>query len=188
MKKIISVFLISAFLFLKVNAQPIFLTTAGTVSFFSEAPIENIDATSNQAVGAINTTAKTIYFKVAMKSFVFRNSLMQEHFNENYAESDKYPYATFNGTVSDATDLSKDGNYQVSVAGTFTIHGVNQNQTIKGTINVKGNQVELTSSFDLKPADYSIKIPKVVASNVAEDVQVKLHATLSPPASGNSQK
>jgi hypothetical protein len=188
MKKIIAVLSFVAFLLVRVNAQQVFLTTTGTLSFFSEAPIENIDAASNQAVGAMNAASKTIYFKVPMKTFVFRNSLMQEHFNENYAESDKYPYATFNGTVSDAVDLTKDGTYEVSVAGTFAIHGVNQNRTIKGTITVKGSQVELTSNFDLKPADYSIKIPKVVASNVAEDVQVKLHAMLSPPANGNSQK
>ena len=80
-----------------VNAQ-VFKSNAGSVSFFSEAPLENIDATSNNIVSVINTSTNEIVFLVPISTFQFKKKLMQEHFNENYVESDKYPKASFNGS------------------------------------------------------------------------------------------
>ena len=161
------------------SAQPIFLGTNDSVSFFSATPIEDIDARTGQAVGAVNQSTKDVFFKVPMKSFVFKKALMQEHFNENYVESDKFPYATFKGKITDDVDLSKDGTYTVSVSGDFTIHGVTKPRTIPGTIIVKGNTMEVKSAFDVKLADHDITIPTIVAKQIAEVVSVKVHGSLT---------
>ncbi len=105
-----------------------------TISFFSEAPIENIQAESNKAVSALDTETGAIYFKVPIRSFQFEKSLMQEHFNENYLESDKYPYAEFKGKINEKIDLSKAGTYPVTVQGDMTIHNVTRNYQVEGKL------------------------------------------------------
>jgi len=181
MKNVIASIFISVFLafHLSSNAQPIFLGTTDTVTFFSETPVANIDAKSTQGVGAVNQSTKDVFFKVAMKSFVFKKALMQEHFNENYVESDKFPYATFKGKITDNVDLSKDGTYNVSVTGDFTVHGVTKPRTIPGTITIKGNNMQVKTSFDVKLADHNITIPTVVATEIAEVVNVKVNGMLT---------
>src|SRR6187397_701119 len=102
-------FLFSAVLYFPLQAQDVFIDSKGTCSFFASTALEDIDATSTQTVGALNTKTKSVYFKVKMETFIFRRSLMQEHFNENYMESEKFPYGTFKGTINENIDYSKDG-------------------------------------------------------------------------------
>ena len=166
--------------FLPAKSQDICMTSNGTVSFFSETPVENIDATSNQAIGAINVKTKAVFFKVKMTTFEFKKALMQEHFNENYVESHDYPYSTFNGTINEPVDLTKDGTYNVTATEKLTVHGVEKSRTIPGTVTVKGGTIDLTSDFDVTVADHSIKIPTVVVKNIAEVVKVNVKATMAP--------
>ena len=127
-----------------VQAQ-IVMSRNAQLSFFSEAPIENINAESTTGVSALNLSTKTIYFKVFMSSFKFKKSLMQEHFNENYMESFKYPTAEFNGKINDQIDLTKDGTYPVTVQGDLNIHGVIKNYIVKGELKVMGGEMKLSS-------------------------------------------
>jgi polyisoprenoid-binding protein YceI len=176
----ISLIILLTAISLSVNAQDVYLDTKGTTSFFASTPLEDIDATSDQTVGAINAKTKDVYFKVKMETFVFRRSLMQEHFNENYMESEKYPYGTFKGTIDQDIDLTKDGTYQVTVTGDLTVHGVAQHRTIPGTLVIKGKSIDVTTEFDVKVADHKIDIPTVVAQKIAEVVKVKIHSVLTP--------
>lgn len=162
------------------DAQDVFVSSSSTISFFSETPVENIDATSKQAVGAINIKKRSVFFKVKMSTFEFKKALMQEHFNENYIESAKYPYATFNGTINEPVDLSKDGSYEVTATGKLSLHGVDQDRTVPATIVVKDGKLDVTSAFEVKVADHQIKIPTVVVQHIAEEVKVKVHAEMSP--------
>jgi polyisoprenoid-binding protein YceI len=146
------------------------------LSFFSEAPIENIKAESNTGVSALNLSTETIYFKVAMRSFEFKKSLMQEHFNENYMESSKYPSAEFNGKIIEQVDLTKDGTYPVIVQGELNIHGVKKNYNVNAELKVKGGEIYANSTFPVKLADHEIKIPRLVIKNIAEVVQVTVSA------------
>jgi polyisoprenoid-binding protein YceI len=150
------------------------------LSFFSEAPIENIKAESNTGVSALNLSSETIYFKVPMRSFEFKKSLMQEHFNENYMESSKYPFAEFNGKIIEQVDLTKDGTYPVIVQGELNIHGVKKNYNVKAELKVKGGEISANSTFPVKLADHEIKIPRLVIKNIAEVVQVTVSAHYKP--------
>ncbi len=145
----------------------------GEVSFFSKTPLENIDAVSKSVNSIINVATNEIAVQMRITSFVFPNKLMQEHFNENYLESEKFPMASFKGKIKEAVDLKKAGTYPVTAAGTATIHGVTKPIEIKGTIVSDGTQLQLSSQFDVRLQDYQIDIPKIVFAKIAEVIEVK---------------
>lgn len=160
-------------------AGNVLITHTGHISFFSKATMENIEANNYQVSSSLNTSNGEMAFSVLVKSFQFEKAKMQEHFNENYMESDKYPKSTFKGSITDfkSVNLGKDGTYKVHVAGDLTIHGVTKKVDEPGTITVKGSQINAKSSFPIKIADYNITIPAVVKDKVAEVVTVSVDMT-----------
>ncbi len=170
MKILITSFLLV--LALSAHAQ-LFLTQTGETSFFSETPLENIAAKNTNTAAIINTAKGEIAIKMAMNQFVFPNKLMQEHFNENYMESDKYPTATFRGKIQETIDFKKDGVYDVSAKGTLEIHGIKQDRIIKGKLTVGKGQIMMESNFNIKLVDHKIDIPTVVFAKIAEVISVK---------------
>ncbi|MCB0395935.1 MAG: YceI family protein [Flavobacteriales bacterium] len=150
------------------------------ITFFSEAPLENIEAENKTASSRINSVNNDIAVKVPVKGFTFEKKLMQEHFNENYMESEKFPYATFAGKIQEQIDYSKDGTSQVSAIGTMKIHGVEKEVTLKGTLTVKGKNLVLHAEFTVRLEDYNIKIPNLVVQNIAEEVLVKVDIDYIP--------
>ncbi|MGX5818524.1 YceI family protein [Chitinophaga lutea] len=173
---------LAAFLMLLLSArgQDIQSCRNATLSFFSSAPLEDIDAKTTQGVSAVNLKTGAVYFKVQMSTFQFKKKLMQEHFNENYIESDKYPFAEFKGKVTALPDLTKDGVYPVTVEGNLTLHGVSKTYREKGTLTVKGGNVSAASKFSVRVADHNIKIPTLVVKNIAEVVEVTVAADYQP--------
>jgi polyisoprenoid-binding protein YceI len=150
-----------------------YVARAGKAHFFSATAMENIEATSAIAVCALNTANKKIVVKIKNKSFRFKDGLMEEHFNENYMESDKYEYSTLEGVIADNIDFTKDGVYNVTIHGTLDIHGVKQERDIKGTLTIQhGAPVNGKAKFDVKLADYNIKVPSIVGANIAEAMAV----------------
>ncbi|MES2287876.1 MAG: YceI family protein [Bacteroidota bacterium] len=150
------------------------------ITFFSESPLENIEAINKAAKPILNTSTGDIQTKIAMTAFVFEKPLMQEHFNENYAESEKFPSATFKGKINEVIDWTKDGEYKATVTGKLNLHGVEKDRTIEGTITIKGSEITITTKFNIHIADHGIKVPSLYVKNIAEDVEVKLSATLEP--------
>lgn len=150
------------------------------VSFYSYTPVENISARTTSVTEVINLGTGDFVFKLGIKTFDFPNDLMEEHFNENYMESGKYPNATFNGKYTSATpiDIKKDGSYPVMATGVIEIHGVKQTRTIPATISVKGGVVSLDSKFKVKLVDFNIEVPTVVFSKIAEEIDVHIKSTL----------
>jgi hypothetical protein len=165
---------------LKTKAQDVFITANATVAFYSESTIENIDANAKNVAAAINIKNRKVYFKVKNTAFKFKSSLMEEHFNENYMESEKFPYSIFNGEIVEDKniDLSKDGTYEVWVQGKLNIHGVEKEYKTKAIIVKQNDKIKATATFPVKIADHKIKVPSVVGANVAEEVNVKIEATL----------
>lgn len=159
-----------------------YLTKNGEIRLYSETPLETVNPDNKQVNSALDITTGDFVFKVLMKSFVFEKALMQEHFNENYVESDKFPNATFQGKVTNikSIDFTKPGSYDVQVEGDLTIHGVTRKISEKGNFTVEsGDKIHGTSTFFVKPADYDIKIPSAVMGKIAESMQVIVDVELA---------
>lgn len=165
------------------KSQDVYTDPKMKISFFSETPIEDIDAHSAQGSGALNIKTKEIFATVRIKSFQFKKELMQEHFNEDYMESDKYPDGSFKGTIADNVDLTKEGTYTVKATGKLTLHGVSVDRTIPLTITVHGKQITVHSEFMVHIADHKITVPSIVTAHIAEDVKVTIDGTLNPYSS-----
>jgi polyisoprenoid-binding protein YceI len=142
--------------------------------------MENIDATTTNVQSIVNSSLKTVAFIIPIRSFRFKSDLMQEHFNEKYMESDKYPTATFNGKVNEDVDLSKDGCYKVTSSGKMKMHGVERDVTYEGTATVKDGELSLDSDFPIAVKDYRIEIPKLLFQNIADTVTVKMNLIYQP--------
>lgn len=161
-------------------AQPIYTTDTTMISFFSSTPMENIEAFNSASTSLLNVDKKDIVFRVPISGFEFEKPLMQEHFNENYMETEKYPYATFKGKLSDTLDLTKDTVYRVSATGMMNMHGVNQAQTYEGVFDCKDGTATLRCKFQVLLKDHKIKVPKVVFANIAEVIDVNVFFQYKP--------
>jgi polyisoprenoid-binding protein YceI len=150
----------------------LFMTTNGEVSIFSKTPMENIDAVNKSVSSIINTATNEVAVQMRITNFVFPNKLMQEHFNENYLESEKFPSATFKGKIKETVDLTVAGTYPITASGSATIHGVTRPIELKGSIVSTGTNLALTCAFDVKLVDYKVDIPKIVFAKIAEVIKV----------------
>jgi hypothetical protein len=157
----------------------LYITQSGNVSFFSATVMENIDATNKQVRTLLNAKGELV-FLISNTEFIFPNKLMQEHFNEKYIESEKYPQSSFKGKINEVFDLTKTGEYAVTATGKLNIHGVEQDRTINGKIIVTEKEIQLTAIFKVKLTDHKIDVPKLVMAKIAEDVEVKVNCSLLP--------
>lgn len=155
-----------------------FLTKTGEVSFFSSAPLEDITAVNNKLGGVVDLSSGQYAFKIAIQDFTFPNSLMQEHFNESYLESEKYPYAIFQGEIENFSSIDLKNRTRVFCKGVFTIHGVSNDVVIESDLYMFEEAVIIESTFTLLLKDYKIKIPKIVLYNIAEEIEVNIKASL----------
>lgn len=153
---------------------------ATNITFFSSSPLEDITATNKGGVIVFKATTNEIQIKLAIMNFKFKNALMEEHFNENYMETEKFPNATFKGKINEAVDLTKEGETKVTVTGKMEIHGVTKDETYEGTITKKGNDIIIKTKFKIKLVDYNIKVPSLYVKNIAEIVDVDVVSTLEP--------
>jgi hypothetical protein len=167
-------------LVISANAQK-YLTKNGFISFYSHTPMEDIKAENNQVAGALNTETGEMVFQALIKSFHFERALMEEHFNENYMESDQYPRASFKGKITNlaSVDFSKKGSYDVTVDGDLTIHNVTNKVSTKGVIVVTDNSIEANSKFNVVPEDYKISIPGVVRDKINKNLEVTVNMKYS---------
>jgi hypothetical protein len=149
------------------------------VSFFSDAAIEDITAENSKTSTIFNSATGDIVFSVPIKDFKFAKSLMQEHFNEKYMESEKYPKATFQGKLT-GYDMKKSGVQDARAQGKLTVHGVTRDIDVPGTFEVTGKKVNMKSKFMVKVADYNITIPQLLFQNIAEQVEVTIDFTYKP--------
>jgi hypothetical protein len=168
--------LVLAFTVTGLKAQDIWITRSGTITFHAGTSVEDIDGTSNEAASLFNVKTGDLAFQVPVKSFHFKRSLMEDHFNENYMESNKFPKSSFSGKITDITKInfSKDGDYPVTVEGDLMIHGFTKKTTVPGTITITGNKINATAAFKVLIADYNIPIPGVVADKIAKEATIEV--------------
>ncbi|MEP6795149.1 MAG: YceI family protein [Saprospiraceae bacterium] len=159
-----------------------YFSKTGHVHFLSEAPIEKIEADNNNGFVIFDAATGRFEFSVLIKGFTFQKALMQEHFNENYMESDDYPKAVYKGSIADwsAIHLMNDHVYQVNIEGQLTIHGITKPFKCQAALTMKSGGVSANSSFDVVIADYNIQIPKVVKDNISKNVRVSVKVDLLP--------
>lgn len=161
------------------HGQTLYATSMGEVSFFSETPLENIQAVNKKTGSIINATSRELAVQMRITDFIFPNKLMQEHFNENYLESEKFPTATFKGKIKESVDLSVPGSYPVATAGSLTIHGVTKPVEVKGMIVSNGSELKLDFKFQVRTEDYDIEVPSLVVTKIAEIIEVTGKMTLA---------
>ena len=165
-----------------VNAQDRYFTKTGKIEFYSKAPMEDIEAKNKTITAVLDTKSGAVQFSVPMKGFEFDKQLMQQHFNENYVESDKYPKAEFKGTVvnNGTVNYLTEGTYNVKVKGKLTIHGVTNDVEAPGTIKVNGGKIDATSIFTIKLSDYKISIPSLVKDKLSNTIKITVDTKLEP--------
>ena len=127
--------------------QTIYTSDTSMVSFFSATPVEDIEAFNSASTSLLNVAKSEIVFRVPISGFQLEKPLMQEHFNENYMETEKFPYATFKGKLSDSLDISKDTIYNVTATGMMNIHGQDRAETYNGLIICKDGRATMTCDF-----------------------------------------
>lgn len=158
-------------------AQTRYFSKTGKITFYSRSPMENIEAINNKVVSIWDVSTGQIEFSVLMKGFEFEKALMQEHFNENYVESDKFPKAIFKGALenSSALDLTIDRALTVKVNGNLTLHGVTRPVSSMAVITVKNKAMAAATSFTIILADYKISIPALVADKVNKKITISVN-------------
>ncbi|MCF8238398.1 MAG: YceI family protein [Saprospiraceae bacterium] len=180
MKKILFLIALATVSVTSLSAQKYF-TRDGMISFSASTPLETIEPTNKGATAVIDAATGVVEFAVLIKGFIFEKALMQEHFNENYLQSGKYPKATFKGKIVDAESIkwTKNGTYPVNVKGIMTLHGVSKEIKTTATIQVSGGRIIATSNFELPLSDYEISIPSVVADKISKTAKVKVEVALA---------
>lgn len=178
MKQTLFSFLIM-FAAMQMNAQK-FMTKTGSIDFSATGAIEKIEGFNKSSACLLDSKTGALDFIVQIKSFVFEKQLMQEHFNENYMESDKFPKASFKGSITNlsAINFAKDGEYTAEVGGKLTIHGVTKDVKSTGKIIIKGGKPTLKSSFSVLLADYNVIIPGAVKDKISKDVKINVNCAL----------
>lgn len=163
-------------------AQSRYIDRAGKASFFSSAPLENIEAHSEQVVSILDVKSGEVVASMLMRSFNFRKALMEEHFNENYVESHKYPKAVFKGKITNLADFNagKEGKHMFNIEGDITLHGVTRPLQVKAEATVVQGKIQAKATFPLRVADFKIEVPRLVTNNIAEVVEVKVSFNYQP--------
>ncbi len=158
-------------------AQAKYMTRVGYVSFFSASILEDIEAKNNKVAAVVDLSAGQLAFSVPVHEFQFKRTLMQEHFNENYMESEKYPKATFSGQLANPAQVAKQlatATQNVEVEGNLTMHGVTHKVVVSGTLQLRDGQLVIFAYFNVAPADYNIDIPLLVREHIAKSVSVRV--------------
>ena len=165
-----------------VSAQDKYYTKNGRIQFESKAPLENIEAVNKSVTCVLDSKTGNVQFAVIMRGFEFAKALMQEHFNENYVESHKFPKAGFNGQVlnNDAINYTQDGVYPAKIRGKMTIQGETNDVEADGKITVKNGKIVASSDFRIQISDYKISIPNLVKDKVSNSVRIIVDCTLEP--------
>lgn len=179
MKKITFIFLVLVSTI--AIAQSKYITKTGTLAFEASVPsFEEVAAKNNSVTAILNTENGDFAALALVKAFRFKNALMEEHFNENYAESDEYPKATFKGNIENFDfDTLSASDSLLSIDGSLTFHGVTKE--IKGitlTIKLVDDKITLSGNFKVLVSDFDIEIPKIVANKLSDEVSVAFNFEL----------
>jgi polyisoprenoid-binding protein YceI len=155
-------------------------TSSGYIRFFSEAPLENIEAINNNVKAAIDLSTGDLLFIAPIKEFVFEKNLMQKHFNQQYMESDKFPEARFVGKIKNISNITRERPTEHQITGELTIHGVTKIINEKAYLQFHDEYLSGSSKFKVRTADFDIKIPRILIMNIAEEIEITIEVKFKP--------
>lgn len=194
MKKTITLLALVLLTGTAVMAQAIYRGNTNKITFYSHTALEDISATDTVCTMLLNTKTNAVITSVDVRGFHFANPLMEEHFNENYMETNKegakdkngkvtYPnrMATFNGKINETIDYTKDGTHQVTMTGDLTVHSVKKPRTLNATLVIKGGKITVDCKFNILLVDHNITVPTAVGQKIAESIEVTVHSEMSAP-------
>ncbi len=173
--KLIFLMLLLAAIRPSVAYAQLYSTRSGFVGFYSKTPLEDVRGENGQLYAVIDAGKKNVAFAALLKGFIFPKELMQEHFNENYVESDKYPKATFSGAYTGDVALDKDGVYKIMVKGGLTLHNVTRTVETPATLEVRAGHLLGVAEFRVKPEDFNISVPSIVRDKIDKEITVKVN-------------
>ncbi len=161
-------------------SKEIYYTRSAMVSFFSSTPIYDINAFNEQSTCVFDNKTGEVSFLIPILGFTFKNGLMQEHFNENYMESNIFPNAIFKGKIKNWDEFKISNQLEsIAIDGTMMIHGVSKEVTKVGNISKKDDKIIGNAHFDIIVSDYGIEIPKIVREKIAKKVEVQIEVILN---------
>jgi hypothetical protein len=149
-----------------------YMTRSGFIGFYGKTPLEDIKAENKQVYAIIDAGKKDLAITLLLKGFIFTKELMQQHFNENYVESDKYPKASFTGTYTVDAPPGSDSIYKITIKGNMTLHNVTRAVEIPATLQMQQGKIMGQAEFKMKPEDYNITIPSIVRDKIAKEMNV----------------
>ncbi len=161
-------------------AQNLFITKDAKIKFNSSTPVEDIIAESRQATTVLDISKNIVKFSVLTTSFKFRRALMEEHFNENYMESGKFPKAAFAGQIVSPVDWKSDKSVIADIKGALTIHGITNEVSFKARITPAKGKIMASAEVKVIPESYGIQIPSAVREKIAKEVTIDIEATYTP--------
>ncbi len=156
-----------------------FTSEKGELSFFSDGAIEDIEARNSMVGSLFNVTTGELVYIAKIKDFIFPKTLMREHFNEKYMETEKFPKSTFQGKLT-GFNANASGEQKVRAVGKINIHGITRDIDVPGTLEFAGGKARMKAKFIVKLADFNIKIPTLIWQNIAEEVEVRVEFTYKP--------
>ncbi|MGZ5135792.1 MAG: YceI family protein [Flavitalea sp.] len=175
------------FLFLSLSIAGLgqkYFTKNGQINFNATAASspERIEGINRSATCVVDTKSGNMQFAVLMKGFAFERALMEEHFNENYVESNKFPKGEFKGEIKniEKVDFSRDGTYPVKVKGKLTMHGESKDVETDARIIIQNGKIKASAEINVLLADYKISIPGLVADKVSKTAKITISCTLEP--------
>lgn len=175
MKKIFLLLVLISFF--TTNAQEKYFTKTGSIDFEASVPsFEEVKAKNNKVTAILKTSTGEIAALVLVKGFRFKVALMEEHFNENYAESDTYPKAKFSGKIKDfdLTSYKENTKETINITGKLTFHGKTKIVEIPGALIKKEGIIQILANFTVKASDFDINIPSILRKKVSKSIQVAL--------------
>jgi len=167
-------------LYSRLGFGQLYYSKSGFIGFYATTPLEEIKGENNQAYAVVDLGKKELAFTALVKGFIFPKELMQEHFNENYVESDRYPKASFTGNFTGDVNMAREGSYPVRVKGQLSLHNIVHEVEMPAVLEVKGGMLIASARFVVMPEDFQIEIPSVVRNKIAREVTINVKANCNP--------
>lgn len=180
MKKLAVLVLLIGIALTGVKAQK-YITKEGTISIFSQTSLFTIEAKNQKVASILNAETGDVVASTLVRSFNFKEALVEEHFNENYMESEKYPKSQFKGKITNwsTVDINKDGTYPINIEGELTMHGQTRNETMKGKLTVKGGKISATAETNVSLENYKIIVEESYKDRINDKIKLVIEFNYS---------